>query len=284
MLRAEGGETEAELLVAVSRRPLRTGGGRQTQARQEAPALRGVATGRSFKAARNFATGVAHGGGLRRRFQSAALIGGHEDNLKLSLLRHAGEPAADGADREPGSPKRQGSRGVSVPWLRNMGRNAPNWSQRAYSSRQPGIQIVDATVIGPVASRMDRAKHRGRKDAAKGRPRPGRQRFPPRMIIADSRAADPTRAPELCAGLEPGEIVIFNKACVDCPRPLSQHGRGVSWVTRRLDRFRHKVERRKKGGRRHPEAATGPDQGVQGAVTTRRRKRRDWFVSGTVSV
>ena len=39
-----------------------------------------------------------------------------------------------------------------------------------------------------------------------------------------------------------------------------------------------------KGARRHPMAAAGRDRGTQGAVTTRRRKRRDWLVSGTMSV
>jgi hypothetical protein len=103
------------------------------------------------------------------------------------------------------------------------------------------IQIVDATVIGLVASCMDWAKHRRRKAAAKCHLRLDLQSFLPRMAIVDARTADPTRAPELCAGLKPGEIVIFDKAYADFPHLWSLHGRGVFWVTRCLERFRYKV-------------------------------------------
>lgn len=79
------------------------------------------------------------------------------------------------------------------------------------------IQIVDAPVIGLVAPCMDWAKHRRRKAAAKCHLRLDLQSFLPRMAVVDSRTADATRAAELCAGLKPGEIVIFDKAYVDFP-------------------------------------------------------------------
>lgn len=101
------------------------------------------------------------------------------------------------------------------------------------------IQIVDATVIGLVASCMDWAKHRRRKAAAKCHLRLDLQSFLPRMAVVDARTADATRAAELCAGLKPGEIVIFDKACVDFPHLWSLHQRGVFWVSRCLERFRY---------------------------------------------
>jgi hypothetical protein len=103
------------------------------------------------------------------------------------------------------------------------------------------IQIVDATVIGLVASCLDWAKHRRRKAAAKCHLRLDLQSFLPRMAVVDARTADATRAAELCAGLKPGEIVIFDKAYVDFPHLWSLHERGVFWVSRCLERFRYRV-------------------------------------------
>ena len=103
------------------------------------------------------------------------------------------------------------------------------------------IQIVDATVIGLVASCMDWAKHRRRKAAAKCHLRLDLQSFLPRMAVVDARTADATRAHELCADLKPGEIVIFDKAYVDFPHLWDLHARGVFWVSRCLERFRYRV-------------------------------------------
>jgi len=103
------------------------------------------------------------------------------------------------------------------------------------------IQIVDATVIGLVASCMDWAKHRRRKAAAKCHLRLDLQSFLPRMAVVDACTADATRAAELCAGLKAGEIVIFDKAYVDFPHLWSLHERGVFWVSRCLERFRYRV-------------------------------------------
>lgn len=50
-----------------------------------------------------------------------------------------------------------------------------------------------------------------------------------------------TRAAEMCAQLQAGEIVIFDKAYVDFPHLWQLHQRGVFWVSRSLERFRFKV-------------------------------------------
>lgn len=94
------------------------------------------------------------------------------------------------------------------------------------------IQIVDATVIGLVASCMDWAKHRRRKAAAKCHLRLDLHSFLPRMAIVDAGTADATRAAEMCAQLQAGEIVIFDKAYVDFPHLWQLHQRGVFWVSR----------------------------------------------------
>ena len=63
---------------------------------------------------------------------------------------------------------------------------------------------------------MDWAKHRRRKAAAKCHLRLDLQSFLPRFAIVDTaRHNDAKRAREMCAGIQAGEIVIFDKAYVD---------------------------------------------------------------------
>ena len=77
------------------------------------------------------------------------------------------------------------------------------------------IQIVDATTIQLVANCLSWAKHRRRKAAAKCHLRLDLRSFLPRFAIVDTAGEhDSVRAPELCAGLHAGEIVIFDKACI----------------------------------------------------------------------
>lgn len=78
------------------------------------------------------------------------------------------------------------------------------------------IHLVDSTTIQLVASCMDWAKHRRRKAAAKCHLRLDLQSFLPRFVIIDTaRDNDARRAREVCAGIQPGEIVIFDKAYLD---------------------------------------------------------------------
>ena len=118
---------------------------------------------------------------------------------------------------------------------------------RGQPGRGPGhrfrrsVQIVDATIIGLVASCLDWAKHRRRKAAAKCHLRLDLHSFLPRMAVVDAGTADVTRAAELCAGLRAGEVVIFDKAYVDFPHLNVLHQRGVFWVSRCLERFRCRV-------------------------------------------
>ena len=55
----------------------------------------------------------------------------------------------------------------------------------------------------------------------------------PRFVLVESaKAADSIRAAELCAGVKPGEIVIFDRAYVDFVHLGVLNADGVFWVTR----------------------------------------------------
>ncbi len=95
------------------------------------------------------------------------------------------------------------------------------------------IHAVDSTTIQLVASCMDWAKHRRRKAAAKCHLRLDLQSFLPRFAIIDTaRDADSKRAREVCAGVQAGEIVIFDKAYLDFAHLWELEQREVVWVTR----------------------------------------------------
>src|SRR5205085_8561812 len=55
----------------------------------------------------------------------------------------------------------------------------------------------------------------------------------PRFVLVESaRAADSIRAAQVCAGVKPGEIVIFDRAYVDFVHLGVLPEEGVFWVTR----------------------------------------------------
>ena len=106
------------------------------------------------------------------------------------------------------------------------------------------IHLVDSTTVPLIASCMDWAKHRRRKAAAKCHLRLDLQSFLPRFAIVDTaRHNDAKRARELCAGIQAGEIVIFDKAYVDFSHLADLSMREVFWVTRAKENLRFKVSR-----------------------------------------
>jgi len=112
------------------------------------------------------------------------------------------------------------------------------------------IHLVDSTTIQLVANCLDWAKHRRRKAAAKCHLRLNLQSFLPRFAIVDTaRDADAKRARELCAGLQAGEIVIFDKAYLDLHHLFELFLRGVFWVTRAKEGMQFRVVRRLQRGR-----------------------------------
>jgi hypothetical protein len=107
------------------------------------------------------------------------------------------------------------------------------------------IHLVDSTTIPLIASCMDWAKHRRRKAAAKCHLRLDLQSFLPRFAIVDTaRHNDARRAREVCAGIQAGEIVIFDKAYIDFSHLADLSRREVFWVSRAKDNLKFKVVRR----------------------------------------
>lgn len=111
------------------------------------------------------------------------------------------------------------------------------------------IHAVDATVIQLVANCMDWARHRRRKAAAKMHLRLDLHSFLPSFAIVDTAGEhDNKRAREVCADVQAGEIVVFDKAYVDFAHLLDLDGRGVWWVTRAKDNLKwHPVKNLTKG-------------------------------------
>lgn len=95
------------------------------------------------------------------------------------------------------------------------------------------IHIVDTTVMELVANCMDWAKHRRRKAAAKTHMRLNLQSLLPEFVIVDTAAEhDNKRAREVCAGLQSGEIALFDKGFLDFEHLRDLDRRGVFWVSR----------------------------------------------------
>lgn len=108
------------------------------------------------------------------------------------------------------------------------------------------IHLVDSTTIELVARCMDWAKHRRRKAAAKCHLRLDLQSFLPSFVLIDTaRHNDAKRAREVCAGVQAGEIVIFDKAYVDFSHLYDFFLRGVFWVSRTKSSHRFEVVKRR---------------------------------------
>jgi hypothetical protein len=108
------------------------------------------------------------------------------------------------------------------------------------------VHAVDSTVIHLVANCMPWAKHRRRKAAAKLHVRLNLQSLLPQCAIVKTAAEhDNTRAIEVCAGLQEGEITIFDKAYVWFGHLWQLTQRGVFWVSRPKDNLDYRVTRRR---------------------------------------
>src|SRR5580700_91798 len=104
------------------------------------------------------------------------------------------------------------------------------------------IYLMDSTVMELVARCMDWAKHRRRKAAAKTHLRLNFQSLLPEFAVVDTAAEhDNERARELCAGLRPGEIVVFDKAYIDYLHLRNLDQWGIFWVTRAKENMAYTV-------------------------------------------
>jgi hypothetical protein len=111
------------------------------------------------------------------------------------------------------------------------------------------IHVVDATVIQLVTSCLDWARHKRRKAAAKVHLRLSlRSLLPGFVVVGSARESDLARVRQLCAGLQPGEIVLFDKGYQWFAHFWELTQRGVFFVTRARDDLRFKVKQRRPRG------------------------------------
>jgi hypothetical protein len=107
------------------------------------------------------------------------------------------------------------------------------------------IHAVDSSTIALVANCMNWAGHRRRKAAAKLHLRLNLQSFLPGFaVIEEASHHDDTRAPVLCAGLQEGEIALFDKAYLHFTHLFALTQRGVFWVTRAKDNMAFTVRKK----------------------------------------
>jgi hypothetical protein len=112
------------------------------------------------------------------------------------------------------------------------GFGGPSFAQLPRRFRR-AIHILDSTTIKLVGNCMDWAKHRRRKAAAKLHLRLDLKTFLPAFAVVESaKGHDNTKAHELCAGLQAGEIVVFDMAYIDFGHLCLLTNRGVFWVSR----------------------------------------------------
>lgn len=112
------------------------------------------------------------------------------------------------------------------------------------------VYSIDSSTIALVANCMDWAKHRRRKAAAKLHLRLNLQTFLPSFaVIEEGSHHDSSRMIALCAGLQPAEIAIFDKAYVHFEHLFSLTTLGIFWVTRAKDNMQcHVCKKRKVAG------------------------------------
>ena len=104
------------------------------------------------------------------------------------------------------------------------------------------INVVDSSTIQLMANCLDWAKHRRRKAAAKMHLRLDLHSFLPEFAVVKSAGTnDLAESYELCAGVRPGEIVVFDKAYVGFEHFHALTRRGVFWVSRAKENMRYEV-------------------------------------------
>lgn len=164
----------------------------------------------------------------------------------LAAIRGAGAPSRNGLSHA--NKVRPAEMGQKLFWsvLESLGQTSPDFlrgkaPRHARRFKTP-IHLVDTTVIELVANAMDWAKHRRRKAAAKTHMRLNLQSLLPQCVIIDTaKEHDNLRARELCAGIQEGEIVIFDKGYIDFDHLRALDERGVNWVTRAKDNMNYDV-------------------------------------------
>ena len=110
------------------------------------------------------------------------------------------------------------------------------------------VHAMDSTTIKLFAQCLDWAQHRRRKAAAKLHVRLNLESFLPAVAVVESaKGHDNNQARRLCAGLNAGEIAVFDMAYIDYAHLDELNHRGVFWVSRVKESMKlHCVRRRLK--------------------------------------
>lgn len=170
-----------------------------------------------------------------------------QHSTKLSRIRGATPPSKNAfshANRE-----RDASMAERLFWeiLDHLKGQSPRFGGRTFKGMprrfKRAVHAVDSSTIHLAVSCIDWARHRRRKAAAKLHLRLNLQSFLPAFAIVDTaKHNDNKRAREMCAGLEEGEIAVFDKAYLDFKHLFDLMLRGVFWVTRTKSNMNYDVQ------------------------------------------
>lgn len=170
---------------------------------------------------------------------------------KLSAIRAASVPSRNGLSHA--NKQRNASMMEALFWkmLDHLQNQFPGFGPAGRYKGLPRrfkrtIHAIDSSTIALVANCMDWARHRRRKAAAKLHLRLNLQSFLPSFAVIEEAAHhDNTRMVSLCAGLQAGEIVVFDKAYVHFEHLFSLDQRGIFWVSRAKDNMAYRVCRKR---------------------------------------
>ena len=168
---------------------------------------------------------------------------------KLSRIRGATAPSKNAFSHA--NRGRDGAMAEALFWeiLKRLNAMCPRFGGRTFKGIprrfKRAVYAIDSSTIRLAVNCIDWARHRRRKAAAKLHLRLDLQCFLPALAIVDTAAHnDSKRARELCAGLEAGEIAVFDRAYLDFAHLFDLTNRGVFWVTRTKGKMLYRVKKR----------------------------------------
>lgn len=104
------------------------------------------------------------------------------------------------------------------------------------------INALDSTTIRLAVNCIDWATHRRKKAAVKAHVNLNVKTFLPSVVVIGKGAEhDSKKARSLCRKMEPGEIVVADKAYVDFPHLNELDDRGIFWVTRAKENMSYEI-------------------------------------------
>lgn len=178
------------------------------------------------------------------------LCDGLRANLSaLASIRGAKPPSRNGLSNANKTRNPQMAEELFWTMLKHLDEQCPGFGGASFG-RLPrrfkrAVHVIDSSTIKLFANCMDWARHRRRKAAAKLHLRLDLQSFLPSFAVVDSaKGHDNTKAHELCAGLQAGEIVVFDMAYIDYAHLRTLVERGVCWVSRVKDNMKLRCVKR----------------------------------------